>query len=110
ELRLTEVGCLWFLGAPYPWSPLWVLVVPHPVVGLKDNDSQREEINIITSTDDVLSPGVENDDSDREVDAIDDLRIDNSISNSEHEFSKSEESDFDNPSWDGTFMIFPLSD
>nr|GEX05559.1 hypothetical protein [Tanacetum cinerariifolium] len=33
-----------------------------------------------------------------EVDAIDDLRVDNSISNSEHEFSKSEDSDFDNPS------------
>nr|GFC78483.1 hypothetical protein [Tanacetum cinerariifolium] len=39
-----------------------------------------------------------NDDSDGEVDAADDLRVDNSISNSEHEFFKSEESDFDNPS------------
>nr|GEV85349.1 hypothetical protein [Tanacetum cinerariifolium] len=54
-----------------------------------------EEIDIITSTDDVLPPGVENDDSDGEVDA---LRVDNSILNSEHEFSESEESDFDNPS------------
>nr|GEZ45919.1 hypothetical protein [Tanacetum cinerariifolium] len=41
---------------------------------------------------------VENDDSDGEVDAVDDLRVDNSILNSEHEFSKSEEFDFDNPS------------
>nr|GFA45155.1 reverse transcriptase domain-containing protein [Tanacetum cinerariifolium] len=49
-------------------------------------------------TDDVLPPGVENDDSDGEVDVVDDLRVDNFISNSEHEFSKSEESDFDNPS------------
>nr|GEX16349.1 hypothetical protein [Tanacetum cinerariifolium] len=40
---------------------------------------------------------VENDDSDGEVDAVDDLRIDNSIQNSEHEFSESEDSDFDNP-------------
>nr|GEV35340.1 reverse transcriptase domain-containing protein [Tanacetum cinerariifolium] len=60
-----------------------------------DNDSQWEEIDIITSTDDVLPPGVENDDSDREVNA---LRVDSSIKNSEHESSESEESDFDNPS------------
>nr|GEW52333.1 reverse transcriptase domain-containing protein [Tanacetum cinerariifolium] len=57
-----------------------------------------EEIDIITSTDDVLPPGVENDDSDGEVDAIEELHVDNSISNSKHEFSKSEDSDFDNPS------------
>nr|GEY78726.1 hypothetical protein [Tanacetum cinerariifolium] len=64
----------------------------------QDNDSQREEIDIISSTDDVLPLGVENEDSDGEVDAVDDLRIDNSISNFEHESSESEESDFDNPS------------
>nr|GEZ14133.1 reverse transcriptase domain-containing protein [Tanacetum cinerariifolium] len=61
---------------------------PHPT----------EEIDIVISTDDVLPPGVENDDSDGEVDAVDDLCVDNSISNSEHDFSKSEESDFNNPS------------
>nr|GEV13408.1 hypothetical protein [Tanacetum cinerariifolium] len=56
-------------------------------------------IDIITSTDDVLPPGVENDDdSDGEVDAIEELRVDNSISNFEHEYSESEESDYDNPS------------
>nr|GEU91938.1 reverse transcriptase domain-containing protein [Tanacetum cinerariifolium] len=85
---------------------------PHPLVNantnveslpslpilVQDNDSQREEIHIITNTDDVLPPGAENDDSDGEVDAVDDLRVDNSISNSEHESSESEESDFDNPS------------
>nr|GFA21026.1 hypothetical protein [Tanacetum cinerariifolium] len=32
-----------------------------------------------------------------EVDAVDDLRVDNLIKNSEHEYSKSENSDFDNP-------------
>nr|GEY38945.1 reverse transcriptase domain-containing protein [Tanacetum cinerariifolium] len=48
------------------------------------------------TTDDVLPPSVENDDSDGEVDVVDDLRVDNSISNSEHEFSESEDSDFDN--------------
>nr|GFC41510.1 hypothetical protein [Tanacetum cinerariifolium] len=46
--------------------------------------------------DDVLPPSVENDDSDGEVDVVDDLRVDNSISNYEHEFSESEDSDFNN--------------
>nr|GEV70616.1 hypothetical protein [Tanacetum cinerariifolium] len=41
---------------------------------------------------------VENDDSDGEIDAVDVLRVDNSILNFEHEFFESEESDFDNPS------------
>nr|GEX29301.1 reverse transcriptase domain-containing protein [Tanacetum cinerariifolium] len=67
-------------------------------INLQDNDSQQEEIDIVISTDDVLPPGVENDDSDGEVDAIDDLRVDNSISNSEHEFFESDDSDFNNPS------------
>nr|GFA50498.1 reverse transcriptase domain-containing protein [Tanacetum cinerariifolium] len=39
-----------------------------------------------------------NDDSEGEVDAVNDLRVDNSISNPEHEYSESEDSDFDNPS------------
>nr|GEW19498.1 hypothetical protein [Tanacetum cinerariifolium] len=70
--------------------------LPIPV---QDSNSQREVINIVTDMEDVLPPGVENDDdSDREVDAIDDLRVDNSISNSTHEYSESEESEFDNPS------------
>nr|GEX79986.1 reverse transcriptase domain-containing protein [Tanacetum cinerariifolium] len=72
--------------------------IPSLPIPVQDNDSQREEVDIITSTDDVLPPGVENDDSNGEVDDVDDLRVDNSISNSEHEFSESEESDFDNPS------------
>nr|GEX92397.1 hypothetical protein [Tanacetum cinerariifolium] len=63
-----------------------------------DSNSQREEIDIVTSTDDVLPPFVENDDSDGEVNVIEKLRVDNSISNSEHESSESEESDFDSPS------------
>nr|GEW00931.1 hypothetical protein [Tanacetum cinerariifolium]GEX68999.1 hypothetical protein [Tanacetum cinerariifolium] len=60
---------------------------PHPPVNANTN----------VNTGDVLPPGVENDDSDEEVDVVDDLRIDNSISNSEHEFFESGESDFDNP-------------
>nr|GEU77576.1 hypothetical protein [Tanacetum cinerariifolium] len=72
--------------------------LPSFPIPIQENDSQREEIDIVTSTDDVLPPGVENVDSDGEVDVVDDLRVDNSISNSEHEFFESEESDFDNPS------------
>nr|GEV71729.1 reverse transcriptase domain-containing protein [Tanacetum cinerariifolium] len=72
--------------------------LPSLPIPVQDNDSQREEIVIITSTDDELPPGVENDDSDGEIDAVNDLRIDNSISNFEHESSESDESDFDNPS------------
>nr|GEZ28041.1 hypothetical protein [Tanacetum cinerariifolium] len=58
-----------------------------------------EKIDIVTSTDDVLPTGVENDDdSDGEIDADDDLRVDNSILNSANEFFDDEESDFNNPS------------
>nr|GEU89249.1 hypothetical protein [Tanacetum cinerariifolium] len=58
----------------------------------------KEEIDVVTVTDDVLPPSVENDDSNEEVDVVDDLRVNNSISNYEHQFSESEDSDFDNPS------------
>nr|GFD13286.1 hypothetical protein [Tanacetum cinerariifolium] len=61
------------------------------------NPRPRPTIDIVTSTDDVLPLGIENDDdSDGEIDAVDDLRVDNSISNSEHKYSDDEESDFDN--------------
>nr|GEU98050.1 hypothetical protein [Tanacetum cinerariifolium] len=71
--------------------------IPSLPIPVQDSDSQGEKIDISTSTDDVLPPSVENDDdSDREVDVVDDLRVDNYISNSEHESSESEESDFDN--------------
>nr|GEY92513.1 hypothetical protein [Tanacetum cinerariifolium] len=71
---------------------------PSLPVPIQDSDSQREEIDVVTETDDVLPLGVENNDSDGEVDAINDLRVDNSISNSKHESSESEDSNFDNPS------------
>nr|GEU59605.1 hypothetical protein [Tanacetum cinerariifolium] len=41
---------------------------------------------------------IQESDPHQEIDAVDDLCVDNSISNSEHEFSESEDSDFDNPS------------
>nr|GEW53334.1 hypothetical protein [Tanacetum cinerariifolium] len=67
---------------------------------IQDNDSQREEIDIITNTDDVLPPGVENDDdSEGQIDVVEELHVDNSISNSKNELSDNEASDFDNPSF-----------
>nr|GFA65900.1 hypothetical protein [Tanacetum cinerariifolium] len=66
-------------------------------IPVQESDPQQEEIDVFTVTDDVLPPSVENDDSDREIDVVDDLRVDNSIQNSEHEFSESEDSEFDNP-------------
>nr|GFA21078.1 reverse transcriptase domain-containing protein [Tanacetum cinerariifolium] len=64
----------------------------------EESDLYQEEIDVVTEMDDVLPPSVENDDSDGEVDVVDVLRVDNSISNSEHEFFEREDSDFDNPS------------
>nr|GEX12182.1 reverse transcriptase domain-containing protein [Tanacetum cinerariifolium] len=72
--------------------------IPSLPIPVQDNDSQREEIDIVTETDDVLPPGVENDCSDEEINAVEELRVDNYISNSKHELSDDEESDFDNTS------------
>nr|GEY38467.1 reverse transcriptase domain-containing protein [Tanacetum cinerariifolium] len=58
-------------------------------------DPHQEEIDVVSVTNDVLPPS--DDDSDEEVDAVGDLCIDNAIQNSKHEYSKSEDSDFDNP-------------
>nr|GEV71786.1 reverse transcriptase domain-containing protein [Tanacetum cinerariifolium] len=70
---------------------------PSSLILIQDNKSQREEIDIITNTD-VLPPGFENDDLDGEVDAVEELHVDNSIYNSKNELFNNEESDFDNPS------------
>nr|GEU67706.1 reverse transcriptase domain-containing protein [Tanacetum cinerariifolium] len=85
---------------PHPSMNANTNVEPLPSfpISIQDNDSQWEKIDIITSTGDVLPPGVENDDSNGEVDAVDELRVDNSILNFKHESFKSEESGFDNPS------------
>nr|GEW94760.1 reverse transcriptase domain-containing protein [Tanacetum cinerariifolium] len=72
--------------------------IPSFLIPIQDNDSQREKINIITSTYELLPPGIENDDLDREIDAVEELYVDNSISNFANELSVNEESDFDNPS------------
>nr|GEY93392.1 hypothetical protein [Tanacetum cinerariifolium] len=73
---------------------------PSSLIPVQDGDSQREEIDIVTKTDDVLPPSVENDDdSEGEIDAVKELHVDNSISNVENGLSANEESDFDNPSF-----------
>nr|GEZ63206.1 reverse transcriptase domain-containing protein [Tanacetum cinerariifolium] len=72
---------------------------PSSLIPIQDNESQREEIDIVTNTDELLPPGFRNDDLEGEIDVVDDLRVDNSISNSENELSDNEESDFDNPSF-----------
>nr|GFB03667.1 hypothetical protein [Tanacetum cinerariifolium] len=72
---------------------------PLPLIPVQDNDSQREKIDIVTNTDKLLPPGFENDDSEGEIDVVEELRVDNSISYSENELSDNEASDFDNPSF-----------
>nr|GFB85436.1 hypothetical protein [Tanacetum cinerariifolium] len=64
---------------------------------IQESDPHQEEVDVVAITNDVLPPSVENEDSDEEVDAVDVLRVDNFIQNSEHEYSKSENSDFDIP-------------
>nr|GEZ05339.1 reverse transcriptase domain-containing protein [Tanacetum cinerariifolium] len=72
---------------------------PSSLISVQDNDSQREEIDIAIDTDELLPPGVENDnDSNGEIDAVEELHVDNSISNFKNKLSNNEASDFDNPS------------
>nr|GEY25831.1 reverse transcriptase domain-containing protein [Tanacetum cinerariifolium] len=71
---------------------------PSSLILVQDNESQREEIDIVTNTDDLLPPSFENDDSEGKINVFDDLHVDNSISNSENELTDNEASDFDNPS------------
>nr|GFB34475.1 hypothetical protein [Tanacetum cinerariifolium] len=68
---------------------------PSPI---QESESHQEEIDVVIIMNDVLPPSVENNDSDEEeIVAVDDLRVDNFIQNSKHEYSESEDSDFDNP-------------
>nr|GEZ87422.1 hypothetical protein [Tanacetum cinerariifolium] len=59
----------------------------------QESEPHQEEIDVVTN--DVLPPS--DDDSDEKVDDVGDLRVDNFIQDSEHEYSESEDSDFDNP-------------
>nr|GEY04709.1 reverse transcriptase domain-containing protein [Tanacetum cinerariifolium] len=72
---------------------------PSSLIPVQDNESQREEIDIVTNTDELLPPRFENNDSEGEIDVVNDLHVDNFISNSKNELSDNEASDFDNPSF-----------
>nr|GFB85771.1 hypothetical protein [Tanacetum cinerariifolium] len=73
--------------------------IPSSLIPVQDNDSQREEIDIVTNTDDVLPSGFENDgDSEEEIDVVEELHV-NPISNFENELSNNEASNFDNLSF-----------
>nr|GEY66149.1 hypothetical protein [Tanacetum cinerariifolium] len=68
--------------------------IPSSPIPVQDGDSQREEIDIITNTDDVLPPSVENDDdSEGEINAVEELLSDNSIPLTEDESSDSDHQD-----------------
>nr|GEY88294.1 hypothetical protein [Tanacetum cinerariifolium]GEZ11919.1 hypothetical protein [Tanacetum cinerariifolium] len=105
EIRLIE-NLLYDNSSPRPPEELNAEIAntivesfPSLPIPVQDGDSQREEIDIVTNTDDVLAPGFENDDdSEGEINAIEELHVDNSISNSKNELSDNVESDFDNPS------------
>nr|GEU32491.1 reverse transcriptase domain-containing protein [Tanacetum cinerariifolium] len=73
--------------------------LPLSFIPVQDNDSQREDIDIVSRTDELLPLGFENDDAEEEIDVIEELRVDNSISNSKNELSNNEASYFDNPSF-----------
>nr|GEZ93756.1 hypothetical protein [Tanacetum cinerariifolium] len=54
---------------------------PSSLIPIQDNDSQREEIDIVTNTDELLPPGIENDDdSEGEINVVEELHVFNSIS------------------------------
>nr|GFA42199.1 reverse transcriptase domain-containing protein [Tanacetum cinerariifolium] len=59
-------------------------------IPIQESDPHQEEVDVVLPLSD--------NDSDKEVDAVDNLCVDNFIQNSEHEYSESEDSDFDNPS------------
>nr|GFA15185.1 hypothetical protein [Tanacetum cinerariifolium] len=59
-----------------------------------ESKPRQEEIDVVSKTNDVLP--LNDDDLDDEVDVVGDLRVDNVIQNSKHEYSESEDSDLDN--------------
>nr|GEV29124.1 hypothetical protein [Tanacetum cinerariifolium] len=72
-----------------------VETLPTSPIPLEDSDSQREEIVIVSNTDELLPPGFENDDAEEKIDVVQELRVDNS----KNELSNNEASNFDNPSF-----------
>nr|GEV90458.1 hypothetical protein [Tanacetum cinerariifolium] len=71
-------------------EPFSLFLIPN-----QESKPRQEEIDVISVTNDVLPPSDDN--SDEEVDVIGDLRDDNFIQNSKHEYFENVDSDFDNP-------------
>nr|GEU40565.1 hypothetical protein [Tanacetum cinerariifolium] len=63
------------------------------------NPRPRPTVNANTNVESIPSSRFENDDLDGEINVVEELHVDNSISNFEHELSDNEGSDFDNPSF-----------
>nr|GEW18521.1 hypothetical protein [Tanacetum cinerariifolium] len=61
--------------------------LPSSLIPVQDNDSQREEINIVSGTNELLPLSFENDDLKEEIYVVEELRVDNSISNSENDLA-----------------------
>nr|GEZ24567.1 hypothetical protein [Tanacetum cinerariifolium] len=74
-----------------------------PIHIAKEEQIRREHDEYISLMERLITinpcPHPTNDDSKEYIDVVDDLRVDNSISNSENELSDNEASDFDNPSF-----------
>nr|GFA68142.1 hypothetical protein [Tanacetum cinerariifolium] len=59
----------------------------------QESEPRQEEIDVVSETNDLLPPS--DNDSDDEVDVDGDVRVDNVIQNSEHEYYESEDTIFD---------------
>nr|GEU43293.1 hypothetical protein [Tanacetum cinerariifolium] len=91
EIRLIE-NLLYDNSSPRPPEELNAEIadtivesLPSSLIPVQDNNSQREEIDIVTDTDELLPPGFENDDSEGEIYIVEELLVDNPIPRSENE-------------------------
>nr|GEW98838.1 hypothetical protein [Tanacetum cinerariifolium] len=100
EIRLIE-NLLYDNSSPRPPEELNAEIadtiieyLPSLPIPVQDGDSQREEIDIVTKTDDVLPPSVENDDDSKEdIHFLEELLSDNFIALTEDESSDSDHQD-----------------
>nr|GEX41218.1 hypothetical protein [Tanacetum cinerariifolium] len=74
---------------PHPMMNAKTIVdsLPSSLIPVQDNDSQREQIDIVSETNELLPLCFENDDLKEEIYVVKELRVDNSISNSENELA-----------------------
>nr|GEZ24763.1 hypothetical protein [Tanacetum cinerariifolium] len=84
-----------------PGQERLINVVKNDISDDSTNDPLLEEVNLFIASDNSIPPGIKNIGYDLEGDIrfLEELRVDNSIPNSENELSDNEASDFDNPSF-----------